>query len=445
MKNSIGLGLAIAATTSFAIAGGGEGEGEKKKATNVKKNPTTLEKMAVTPTPVNAGLSATPGEGITITAGDDFSLNLINRVQARYRYSNLENDTTNAAVFTRDTSNFSIPAARTIMEGHVWDESMRYRVQLDWSSSSVLLDGWFDWHFMESDDSNNTIGLRFGQQKPHHGREYQGEGGFLEHTGRSLASRTFTGNRVVGAYVHGHHMEGNKLHWWAGAVNNDPAIASAALESGNGAANTDNELNFIAHVSFDPWGDFGDEWFAQGDLEKSEEFSGTFGVGVMVGNHQTSLAPGAADVETVSVTGNFGMKFKGVHALVEGFLRSDDPDTAGSTESDAVGFAAGGSYTLPARAEGGSQWSFAGRYSMITLDNSGAPMTPALLTATPLTGIAGSVGTGDVSEIELTVSNYYKAHRLKTQVGYRFQAVEPDGTAQDLDNHFIDILFQWMF
>jgi hypothetical protein len=434
MKKTIGFGLAFAVLASLATAGG---EGEKDKAKNKAKNKSTrtLEKMATSQGGA-ANVNAAPGTGFTIDLGDDFSLNISNRLQFLARYSDVD---TNPAGIS-DTTNFSIARARTILRGHVWDTSKTYKVQLDWardSAGDILLDAWFNWDFWESEDGTNQVGLRVGQQKPHHGREFQGSFAYLEHTQRSLPSQTFTGFRVTGAYLHGTHLEGDKLHWWAGAGNSDPAQASVATNGGsNGASSSQNEVNYFFDVRFDPFGDYGDEGFQQGDLEGTEDLAATVGASVMVGNHKGGVG-GTADTETVSIVAYGGLKYQGVHALLEFFGRSDD--IQGGAETDSNGIAVGGSYIMPPAEEGGSQWGFAGRWSITELDD---PPTNLLL-ATPLT-FFGAGTTGQISEIEGTVSHYYKQHRLKSQVGYRYQQVDPD-VGQDIDNHFIDILFQWMF
>lgn len=435
MKNSIGIGLAIAATTSFAFAGGGEGEGEKK-AKKVTNNE-TLSKMAATQGGGGATMSAAPGSGVTISAGDDFSLNISNRVQVLWRYSSFE--------FAQSINNFSLPRVRTVLEGHVWDDSKTYRVQMDWAANSsnfangvdggILLDAWFNWDFWENESGDGSIGIRVGQQKPHHGREFQGWDTHLENTARSLASRTFTGFRVVGAFLHGTHLEGGKLHWWAGAANSDPAGGSASFNGGaNGAASIDQRTNFMFDVRLDPWGDYGDETFEQGALEHAEDLAGTIGASLLVGNHMT--APATPNIETTSVNVYAGIKAGGIHALGEVFLRSDDPQGAGATETDSTGYAIGASYTLPEREEGGNQWSLAARWSSINLDT---PAPQALMTGTALGG-----GSGDINEINATVSNYYHKHNMKTQVAYTVQTVSPDGGV-DADNHFLDVMFTWMF
>lgn len=423
MKKPIGFGFAIATFASLAIAGG-EGDQEKPKSGEATK---AMEKMASTPSGGGASVDAAAGKGFTVSVGDEFSVNVKNRVQVLWRYSDFEG--------AQDTNNFSIRRARTALGGHVWDMDKTYFVQLDWArdgSSDILLDAWFNWDFWKSEDAMNEIGIRFGQQKPHHGREFQGTSAALDHTERSLASNVFSGTRVIGAWLHGDHLEDSKLHWWAGVGNSDPAAASGALEGGsNGPANVDNEVNFFFDARFDPWGDYGDESFYQGDLEGTEEIKGTVGASLMFGNHRVAAA--APDVETTSINIYTGFKYSGVHVLGEAFIRSDDPDAAGASESDATGFAVDLSYTLPQAEPNASQWGFAARWSLVDFDDA-----PVLLGA-PIVATSG-----DANELSATITNYYKANALKSQLGYRYLQLDPDA-GSSMDNHFLDVLFQFVF
>jgi hypothetical protein len=263
--------------------------------------------------------------------------------------------------------------------------------------------------------------------KPRHGRQFETSSEKLEHTERSVAADTFTGRRVVQARVHGRHLEGSKLSWAAGIGNSDPASKSAALESGNGAANADNEVNYMFDVSFDPMGEL---VMSEGDLEQHAELKGSIGAGLVVGNHRTAAA--APDVETTSININTAWKVQGFFLFAEVFLRTDDVD--GGAEADSTGWTAQASYTLPPPDDKGLQWGFAVRYSMVDLDDA-----PVLLTATSL-----GTSAGDISEIGGAISAYYHEHKLKTQLGYRHQTTEPTG-ASDFDQDFIDLLFQVVF
>jgi len=445
MRKPIGLGLAaVIATTSIAMAGG-RGEDDKKKAEEARKNADAkmLERLAASPTKAqDVEVTAAPGTGITFEVGDEFSLRLNNWVQVLYRYSALDDrEPVVGGVSSQDTSNFSIRRARTDFTGHVFDPRKTFKVMLDWSQDipgiSTIQDAWFNWDFFESEDGMSNIGVRLGQQKPHFGREFQGSGAFLEHTERSLASRIFSGFRVIGAWLHGTHMEGQKLHWWAGVGNSDPARASTALESGQGANNTDNEMNWFFDVRFDPFGNVGDEYYVQGDLDYHEEARGTVGASFMYGNEQPSGAASALtngdDVETFSLNFYTAWHYQGLSALAEIFLREDESDF-GDVDSAQKGYAVSVGYVMQPSEEGGPQWGFAARWSMFNQDD-----VPLLLVNTPLGTVGGLGLTGDVDEVSGTVTNYYRnafkeeSGRLSKVFDSKFVDHSPDpGQVPDL-------------
>lgn len=422
MKNPFGFGLAaLAATASLAVAGGDD---EKKSA---PKASTPLERMNGTPQG-GVTVKAGPGAGIQITSGEDFSLTLKNRVQVRWRFHSFEN--------SQDINTFDVLRARTAMEGNIYNADMTYKLQMEWSTATNnLRDAWFRWRFWKSE--TNEIALRLGAQKTFFGKEATGSSGNLEFTDRSIVSRTFTNNRQIGAMVQGSHMAEKKLNWHAGVFNGDPAAGAVGVqESGNLPTNTDNELDLIVGVRFDPMGDMGDEGYEQGDLRPADkqDLAASVGAGVVVGNHK-SVATNV-DIETTSININGALKVRGFHALAEIFLRSDDPDVAGASETDSTGFQLGGSYTLQPTGGGNSQWSFGARYSMVTLDDAGQVAL--------IGGHSLGAAEGDQTELEAMVSNYYRKHKLKTQLGYRHQTVDPDGGTKS-DNDFFEVLFTWVF
>jgi hypothetical protein len=423
MKNPFGFGLAaLAATASLAVAGGDD---EKKNGT---KATSPLERMTNAPQGGGVTTKAAPGAGIQITSGEDFSLTLKNRVQVRWRFHAFE--------AAPDVNTFDVLRARTAMEGNLYNADMTYKLQMEWSTATNnLRDAWFRWRFWKSD--TNEIALRIGAQKTFFGKEATGTSNNLEFTDRSIVTRTFSNNRQVGAMVQGAHMPEKKLNWHAGLFNADPAAGAVAIaENGNLAANVDNEIDIIVGVRFDPMGDMGDEGYEQGDLRPADkqDLAASIGAGLVVGNHKT-IATGA-DVETTAININGALKVRGFHVLGEVFLRSDDPDVAGANETDSTGFQVGGSYTLQPTGGGHSQWSFGGRFSMISLDDVGQVALVG--------GHSLGAAEGDQTELEAMVSNYYRKHKLKTQLGYRHQTVDPDGGTKQ-DNDFFEVVFTWVF
>jgi hypothetical protein len=424
MVNPFGFGVAaFLATAAVAVAGGDD---EKKKNSTTS----TLDKLSAT-APQGGGptIKAAAGKGISIDAGEEFSFNLKNRVQIGWQLAALE--------FGEDTNNFDVVRARTSMSGHLYKKEMTYKLQLDWAASdTVIRDAWFRYAFMTNEQTE--LAARFGAQKPLFGREATGTSEKLEFVNRALASRVFSNTRQVGAVVTGEHME-KKLHWNAGVVNGDVAAGATGIaENGNNSSNTDNEPNYVFGIRYDHMGDMGDESYEQGDLRAADkqDLALSVGAGLQMGNNRAPAAAPVADVESMAINLNLGLKASGFHVLAEYFDRTDDVDVAGGPETDSSGYQLGVSYTLQPSASGNSRWAFGARYSAVKLDDAGQVAIQGVHSL--------GAASGDQTEYEFMVTNYYKGHNLKTHLGWRHQDVEPDAGV-DASNDFIELLFQFVF
>jgi len=404
------LAAAIASPCTAGASGGGEKKHQNRASTAKKESKSTefLERLANEPSRPKSSttVEAAPGRGVTFSVGDEFSMRLLNTIQPGWFYVARDSGA--------DTSTFQILRARTAVSGHVWDDSKTYLVQFDWARQKVLFDAWFNWSYWESEDEANVLGFRVGQQKPHFGREFQGSFAGLEQTTLGGATTAFTGFRVLGAYLHGDHLSGHELHWWVGAVNDDPAFASSAAEGGqNGAPNVDDRMNYVFDLRFDPAGDFGDEAYVETDLDHSQEIRGTVGAGAMLGGFRAGSATGP-EVTTESWHGYTEWKYEAFDALGEVFGRRDDQ--RGGPAADSIGWQVGGSYATLPLTEGGGQLGLAARVSVVDLRDD-----PVLLTNTALAAQAGTI-----TDLDSTLSYYVHGHRLKVQLGYRYRSTDPD-------------------
>lgn len=370
------------------------------------------------------------GEGIQIRSGDTFALGLRSWVQPRYRLAAQDawNPASNGG--SADRSHFTLAAARTEFRGFVFDPKVEYQLTAEWTESNAIEDAWLRWSFWKGEQ--DTLALRFGQQKTLYGRQATAGDDLLEFVDRALATRNLANARARGALLTGEHAQG-LFHWSAGLFNSD--TASASSNAGEDAANPDQELNAVFSVRLDPEGDLGDERYAEGDLEHSTTLRWSVGAGLQLGNHRTVLGATTIDADGRDLNLNAALRYQGVHALGEVFLRSDEPDAPSAASSDAQGWQVGGTYTL-ARASGrDGQFSFGGRYSMLTLDDA----AQTVMTNTPL----GS-SRGDVRELTALVGYYYKAHRLKLQGGWTLQEVRASGSP-DATNHIFEIQLHFTF
>ena len=419
MTKSIGSLLAFAVTTSIALANGG-GDDDKKN-------------------PYQGGSSWKPGAGITLADSEEFKLTLSGYLQVQWQFQALDN--------LPDTNNFVVRRARTTFAGHVFNKDLMYRLTLDATDSGAgngpIKDGWAQWTFSKGENGN--FGVRVGQSKTYFGLESTGTSSGLYFVERSAATRTFADSRTRGAWIFGSHSE-NKIRWNAGAQNTDVANgARGILENGEETNNADNELNFVANVSFDPMGDITggktNESIKQGDLGDIKDTMGTIGGGIEVGNNRN--LGNTQDVDALAININTAwMLGQGITVQGEVFLRSDDPQNAGATE-DSTGWYVQGTYTLPKNGNSEIQWGFGLRVNSVNTDNTNAFVNTIGAGGQAFGGLlAGQPG--DVTEVTGVVDAFYHGHAAKTQFEYTWQDTNPD-TGTSSTNHIIRIMFQVMF
>lgn len=403
MKNLIGIGLALAATSSFATATGGP-NGE-------------------TPNPYLADAKVTyaAGKGITFDGGDSFKATLSHRVQGKWRYISAEN--------MPNTNGFQMRRVRQKVKGHLFSKDVTFVIQVDHMESVATKDAWLKWAFLKGEGS--CMSLRIGQGKTRGGVQSDGTSGGLFFVERSSATRTFADARSTGALLEGSAME-EQLGWWAGIFNTDTAGAStAAAEEGTNAG--EHEVNFAAGVRFSPQGLGSAESRTEGDLAHTGNMHTQFGAGVFVGNERA----GGADVEITSININAAVKAgNGIAGQAEVWIRSEDIDGAG--ESDSTGWYAQGSWTA-APEEGKTQLGAGVRVSMVDLSDVGTLVTGA---GGLMTSLVGAMG--DVMEINAVVNQFYHGHALKSQFGYTFQDVNPDG-GTSTTNHGLEFMVTGSF
>lgn len=373
---------------------------------------------------------AAAGDGVTIEEGT-FKLNIKNKIQLRFAYT--DNDNSPPAVPPRtDTATFSVPRARTYLSGSVWDPSITWRLSVEYNEAASIKDAWVRWNFWEQESSHSTIGIRMGQQKPHFGRVAMQSAFAQEFVDRDMAATTFSAARARGLQVLGDHIEGGKLHWSAGAWNTD--TASGLQFSGEETNNGDNELNFHVEAHFDPWGDMGDESYTSGDLERTQNIKASFGAGYWLGNERVATTGGVQDDEVSSINLNAAMKYMGFHALGELFLREDDTQNVAGGSVDSLGWNVQGSYTLAPNAKG-HQIGFGLRLTQFEVSDN---VPAGIGLGYPVLGGLK----GEVQDITVGVSDFYKGHNMKTQLDVTFRKIDPDlSTIQNRDDIMVRLQF----
>lgn len=413
MRHHRGFSLAVLASMApFASANGGDDDLSKVHVPALR---------AVT-------VTATPGKGITFDAGDDFKLNVYNRVQVQWRFSNIDEGP--------DVHTFRIRRARTRFKGHVFSPETEYSVYLDWAQSgSNVLDVYIKQHLWSNDKWK--LKGRAGVGKTQYGREATGSSGKLELPERSIAARTFSDVRSTGllGQLSGELSEQMTLNAYAGIWNHDTA-AGSTFSPGRNSLNADNETSYSVGARLDLNGDMGGESYSQGDLKKTEEINAAVEGNIWIGNEKVPAGANAgADVEIFGYNVGGAVKYQGFHGLAGFFGYTSDEDVGGSQESDSLGWVVQGSFT-----QSGGQldgWGVAGRVSAVDIDTVGAGSNLGIVA--PSGGSTGGGTTlaapGDVVEFEIGLNRYFNGHDRKVQASVTFQQVDFDaGGATDPDN-----------
>ncbi|MEY4672736.1 MAG: hypothetical protein RL148_520 [Planctomycetota bacterium] len=336
-----------------------------------------------------------PGEGITLDGGEDFRLNLKNRVQLRWEAT--------AAEGTPDTQEFRVRRARTSLSGHAYRPELQYKLQLSWTEPETpIKDAWVQWDFLR--DAGQTVGFRTGQADPHYGLEGTGSSSGLLFVERSDATKFFADSRARGAWLHGIHRDAT-VRWTLGATNHGMAAGMDGDPTGD---NTDNELVWMAAANFDPLGDFVGggrnlESLTQGDLADTPDPRVTLGAAVAHNGQEQDVFGTGSPTTSESATLNTMARWRGWWLGVEVFWRWDETEAGNHLSHD--GFYAAIGWTMPVPEDGSTQWGFAARWSERCPDPE-------------VQGVGTSGNDFDaVRELSLGLNAFHRGHPLKTQLG----------------------------
>ena len=370
------------------------------------------------------GWSAKAGSGITYDGGDQFGINMLNFVQARWAYT--QNERT-IADLGKDDNGFDVPRTRTLLRGHAFNKNINYVLQVDYQddgSDSIVRDAYVHWNFADG------VGVRMGQGKTQLGLENTGTIRGTMFTERSGASQQFSDGsgvdnaRTRGAWLMGTNLD-SKLRWSIGLING----------LGNEeTANDDAELGLVATANFDVLGDYfgagGREWWQQGDLRDGDRnLKGTIGAGYGLDNTK-STEPSTLnrDVETAVINVNTAWSIQGFQVMGEWFDSSADTDND-ATSDDVNGYYLQGTYALGKSGDSGLQWAVGLRYSFVDTTDS----TTALIT-------------DEITDISVVVNALYHGHNCKTQLELTKRDNEPEATGTaDTTDYILGVAFQLVF
>ena len=346
------------------------------------------------------------------TLDDKFYVNLRNRIQFKYQYSDL-------TWGVEDRSSFDHRRVRTELSGHAYDENIKYRFEWESSSDDVeLLDAYVDITNIQ------WANVWAGQGKVY-SRQVLTSGTSLQMIDRSVSSDEFSfqsDKRKRGVAIHSDKILNGKVDYLLGVYN--PQIRY-----------TENDVNtmlYIARSSYYPFGPY--ESYKESDLEYTETFKAHIGAGFgfeQIGRNSTTRTSQTASVSSVvkdevdqtQLLVELGFKYKGLSLVSEYHnrkralldpLESGDPAAEfgdlgqGEALHDQGFFVQSGYFVIPKKLE------IAGRYEVIRVDEDYAGLR------------AAGIALNDATYYDAGINYFFHGRDHKVQLNYR--SVNLDGS-----------------
>jgi hypothetical protein len=330
-------------------------------------------------------------DGATIFESEGFAIALQNRVQFRLTHTDPEADDVQipgTAEPGDSLSSFRIRRAKTQFEGWFWKRELSYELQLGWAGSdatggSATFSGLEDALLAWDATRKGTLVVTGGQFKVPFGWQERTSSEKQQFVERSILSGEFTRSRDVGVMVSGSLLAG-KLGYAAGAFNGNGR---------NKPLNSTAHLQYDASLVFQPWGDVK---LSEGDFESKGK--PLLAVGGEFESRNRHGETNATDLNDTSFGVFAVVKYRGLSAFGELFLREREPEQGAAYHSDGFNVQAG-YFVLRSRLE------LAVRYASWD----------------PTDQLSGD----DVSELGGALNYFFLKHRFKLQADFR--VLEDDG------------------
>lgn len=356
--------------------------------------------VIVNPVFLHAGeeklLSASYGpHGFQLSTEDSkFSLAIGARIQFRYTFEDLPDDTGNG-----DNSSFRVQRAKVFANGVAFTEDLSYKIQVNTAGDSVTLEDFYmDYR------ASDFMKIRGGQYKVPFNRQELTSSGNLQFVDRAITNEEFNLNRDQGLMLHSpvfqHYGE------YAGGIFN-----------GNGRNKKSNENTghlIVGRFALFPFGKF--NMYTESDIENTK----SPGAGIGVSGAYNIRVPFTQNDETFfkdvfSVTTDGIFKWRGISALGDFYYRSVKVRNSIITRSTGINTQIG-IFVIPSHLE------IAGRYSQVDPDRDTAD---------------------DIKE-EITAGiNYFIiGHKIKFQADYSVITEKQPGEEPTIKENRFRIQFQ---
>ncbi|HET9314968.1 MAG TPA: porin [Vicinamibacteria bacterium] len=332
-----------------------------------------------------------------ITAGDNFYMELSNRIQVRFTQEMPDDSIQLPGTAARGDGkgSFRIRRAKMKMEGFLYRPWLEYETQLNWPdvtgtpASRFLEDANIDWDVTKG---QKTFRVRFGQFKAPYGRQQLTSSGAQQFVDRSIVDERYNPARETGLALWG-TLGVNRLDW------------RVMISNGNGRSqslNDNDKYLYSARLMWQPNGATRmNQWgsgalLTEGDLDSTDK--PLYAIAGNYANNSFFNVTTGNDIKFDQYGGDVIFKYRGFSVTGEYTMRKATPETG--AEFDDSGYHIQASYALKTPKLGpASFWELAVRYA--TID-------PTDL-----------VSNNDRKEVGGALSYYYNRHNLKVQADYR--------------------------
>jgi hypothetical protein len=311
------------------------------------------------------------------TLGDNFYLELSNRIQLRFTHELPDDSVTLPGTEGpgEGKGSFTIPRAKFKLEGWFYKPDLEYEVQLNWPDvaqsppARFLEDALIDWDLSRQ----KHFRIRFGQFKAPYGRQRLTSSGALQFVDRAATDARYSANRETGLALWG-RLGRNKVDW------------RLMLSNGNGRsqqANDNDKYLWTARVMWQAIGNAPmNQWGSGPLLTEGDQGDSASGALLAIAGNFLKNDRRFSAATPVNDDTQFGLdytfKYRGFASVGEYHHRASDPYTGAVAGPgfDDTGYMLQASYAWkgPAVVSGGGFWEVAFRYSRI--DPTDAVSTP---------------------------------------------------------------------
>lgn len=269
-------------------------------------------------------------DGKTTFTFANAKLSLSNRMQLRF--TNLHEEAGD------DKPSFRVRRCKTKLAGWVYDQSLRYELQLNWANNKPLEDANVSYDLSQG---KNLLVIKAGQFKVPFGRQELTSSGNQEFVDRSIVSTTFAKGRDIGLQVSGLTWNG-KLDWQVGAFNG---------AGPNATANDNTHLQVDARLSWQPLGKLA---LSEGDLNVSPKPK----IALAAQYESNDRRGTPANEKQITWGGDSVLLWRGLFLFAEFFHSQRNP--VGISSYDSTGLAIQGGFCFVP-----NRWEVAARYGVV--------------------------------------------------------------------------------